>query len=189
MRNKNMMNVQIYLMNFNKILNTMASKMLNPNITNNNITINFINCMIPHHQAAIYMCENLLNYTRNEHLYKEAKSIIATQTRGIEQMKEISMTASGYWNSKEDVKCYMEKYFEITNNMIYKMRNSERTRNININFISEMIPHHEGAIKMCENLLKYNIDPRLKRVAESIIKEQSEGIEELRKIRSSLYRM
>ena len=39
---------------------------------------------------------------------------------------------------------------------------------------------------MCKNLLEYNIDSRLKEVAESIIKEQSEGIKELEKIREKL---
>lgn len=43
-----------------------------------------------------------------------------------------------------------------------------------------MIPHHEGAICMCENLLKYCIDPRLEKVAKDIIKEQSQGIKELK---------
>lgn len=73
--------------------------------------------------------------------------------------------------------------------MICRMRNSLRSNNINLNFVSEMIPHHEGAIKMCENLLKYKIDPRLEVVARDIISEQSEGVEELENIRRNLENM
>ena len=70
--------------------------------------------------------------------------------------------------------------------MICRMKNSPRGININLNFVNEMIPHHEGAIAMCENLLQYCIDPRLKCVAETIITEQSQGVKELEEIKKQL---
>ncbi len=175
-----------YLKRFDEILDEMEQKMLSQNITDN-ITKNFIECMIPHHQAAIYMCQNLLEYTNYMPLEEIAKSIIKTQTRGIEQMRKIYETTCGYCNSTMDVEAYMERYLAITKNMIDRMRNSRRTTNINLNFVSEMIPHHEGAIGMCNNLLQYYIDPRLRRVANSIIKEQSEGVMQLKQIELILY--
>lgn len=159
--------------------------MLSACITNN-ITIDFIECMIPHHQAAIYMCENLLEFTDYKPLEEIARDIIKMQTKGIEQMKEIARTTSGFTNSKQDINCYLNRYFEITRKMICRMKNNPRGININLNFVNEMIPHHEGAVKMCKNLLQYNIDPRLRNVAENIIKEQSEGIRELEEIRRNL---
>lgn len=184
---KKITEVKKYLTRFGQILCDMANKMLSQNITNS-ITINFIECMIPHHQAAIYMCENLLKYTNYEPLQQIAQDIIKTQTRGIEQMKEIFKTTQGYINSKEDVKCYMNEYLLITKNMINRMKKSPRCSNINLNFVNEMIPHHEGAINMCNNLLKYTIDPRLKIVAETIIKEQSNGVIQLKEIQKDLCR-
>ena len=74
----------------------------------------------------------------------------------------------------------------ITKNMIEKMKNAYRCININLNFTNEMIPHHEGAIAMCENLLKYRIDPRLECIADSIINEQSKGVEELKRIQKRI---
>lgn len=177
--------VKKYLNRFDEILCQMKDKMLSTYITNN-ITINFIETMIPHHQAAIYMCENLLKYTEYDPLINIARNIIVTQTKGIEQMKEISMSTYGYLNSKCDVKHYEKSYFCITKNMICKMKESLRSNNINLNFVSEMIPHHEGAILMCENLLKYCIDPRLKIVAENIIEEQTNGVKDLKQIRKDL---
>ncbi len=174
-----------YLFRFQQILCQMANKMLSQRISES-ITVDFVECMIPHHQAAIYMCQNLLEYTNYEPLQKMAKRIIQEQTVGIEQMKEIAKTTSGFKNSKKEVNCYWEKYFAITKNMIHKMNHSPRSRNINLNFTNEMIPHHEGAIAMCENLLLYCIDPRLKDVAENIIKEQSQGVMELKEIRGKL---
>lgn len=183
--NYNKINVRNYLYTFNQILNQMEKEMLSANIENN-ITIDFIRCMIPHHQAAIYMCENLLRYTYYRPLQEIAKDIIKTQTNGIQEMKEIAKTTIGFGSLPRDTMCYIEEYKKITNNMICKMRNSPRCYRINLDFINEMIPHHEGAVEMCNNLLKYYIDPRLKCVAENIIKEQSAGIKELEQIRNSL---
>ena len=181
----NCQNTINYLERFDEILNQMGNKMLSRKPTNS-ITTTFIQCMIPHHQAAIYMCENLLNYTKYEPLKKIANNIIEMQTRGIEQMREIYNTTQGFNNFPKDIIEYYEKYLIITKHMIKQMNNAPRCENINLNFINEMIPHHEGAIDMCHNLLKYRIDPRLKNVAETIIREQSNGVEELKEIKREL---
>jgi len=186
MNNANVVKARRYLNRFDGILDEMSNKMLNNKMTNN-ITVNFIKTMIPHHQAAIYMSENLLQYSRFEALRKIAKNIIEMQTKGIMEMRKIENTTSGFPNSMQSVNNYVYKYLEITKEMIRKMKNSPRTVNINLNFVGEMIPHHEGAIAMCENLLQYNIDPRLKSVANSIIKEQSEGVNQLKQIKKMLY--
>ena len=101
-------------------------------------------------------------------------------------MKEIEKTTYGFNNMPKEVNSYIEKYLSITNNMIEKMKNSPRCVNINLNFVNEMIPHHQGAIDMCKNLLQYYIDPRLKQVANSIIREQSEGINQLKNVQNAL---
>lgn len=171
--------VKRYLERFDEILITMKHKMLCAKF-NNDLTKYFIECMIPHHQAAIYMCESLLQYTDYEPLISIANNIIKMQTHGIEQMKDIFCTTKGEENTEKEIRCYIEKYCDIVNTMLYKMKNSSKGLNINLNFINEMIPHHEGAIYMCKNVLKYNIDPRLRILAEDIIKEQENGVEEMR---------
>lgn len=179
--------VKEYLRRFDQILCEMSNKMLTFNTTSN-ITINFISTMIPHHQAAIYMCENLLTYTNYKPLYEISNNIIQMQTRGIEQMREIVKTTQTRANYPNQVTDYENTYLAIVKNMVSKMKNSSRIQNINIDFTSEMIPHHEGAVEMCNNLLKYPVDPRLVIVARAIIKEQTEGIKELKCIQENLYR-
>ena len=174
-----------YLCAFYQILNTMENKMLSAQITDN-ITINFITTMVPHHQAAIYMCQNLLRFTNNEPLKNIAENIISTQTKGIGQMREVAITTYGYSNTRRDISLYERAYLSITRNMICRMRNAPIGNNINLNFIDEMIPHHEGAIRMCENVLKYNIDPRLLEIANLIIEEQSKGVKNLQEIRERI---
>lgn len=185
MRNQKMLISKKYLFRYDEILCEMENKMLSPNITNN-ITKNFIECMIPHHQAAICMCENLLQYTHYQPIQEITKNIIKRQTTGIEQMKEITKTASKFLNYQRNVDSYMAKYFSMAENMITQMKNSTRSINVNLNFVNEMIAHNEGDISMCENLLQYCIDPRLKIIADSIIMEQSKGVIQLKEIQKTL---
>ena len=50
------------------------------------------------------------------------------------------------------------------------------TGDIDRDFMRMMIPHHQGAVDMARLLLKYGQDPRLKRLAQSIIVEQDQEI-------------
>ena len=50
------------------------------------------------------------------------------------------------------------------------------TGNIDIDYLQGMIPHHQGAIDMSEELIKKSKDPQLKSLAEKIIKEQKAEI-------------
>jgi uncharacterized protein (DUF305 family) len=48
-------------------------------------------------------------------------------------------------------------------------------------FVSHMIPHHQGAIDMAKVELKYGKDPDMKRLARNIIKAQNEEIAYMKK--------
>ena len=187
MNYQNEIDVNYYLARFNEILYNMSNQMLIMQTTNN-ITIDFIRCMIPHHMAAIYMCENLLRYTNYFPLVNVANNIIEVQKNEVKIMQQISQTTILYINPVRSVNNYFKKYFKITQNMINQMKNSKVVTNINLDFIYEMIPHHEGAIKMCQNVLKYQIDSRLRMLANTIISQQTENIRVLRNIEYNLSR-
>ncbi|MFM0412544.1 MULTISPECIES: CopM family metallochaperone [Paraburkholderia] len=53
--------------------------------------------------------------------------------------------------------------------------------NTDKDFVSHMIPHHQGAIDMAKVELKYGKDPDMKRLARSIIKAQNEEIAYMKK--------
>ena len=56
--------------------------------------------------------------------------------------------------------------------------------NVDGDFLQMMIPHHQGAIDMALILLKYGNDERLKRLAQSIVIEQSQEIAYMRSLLS-----
>ena len=53
------------------------------------------------------------------------------------------------------------------------------SNDIDVNFINEMIPHHEGAIAMAKTTLEYPICSELKTILQAIITSQSNGVRQL----------
>ncbi len=60
--------------------------------------------------------------------------------------------------------------------MMKSMEGSAYTANADQDFVSHMIPHHQGAVDMAEVELKYGKDPQLKRLAQGIISSQQKEI-------------
>lgn len=80
----------------------------------------------------------------------------------------------------EETTRYITAFEEILNNMANKMLLPNTSNSITVNFIEDMIPHHEGAIAMSKNVLRYPIDPRLEKMTKPIVQEQSRRIRQLK---------
>ena len=57
------------------------------------------------------------------------------------------------------------------------MHNAEYTGETDHDFVTMMIPHHQGAIDMAKALLLYGKDPQLRRLAQEIITDQQSEIQ------------
>ncbi|MEI3355823.1 MAG: DUF305 domain-containing protein [Clostridia bacterium] len=170
-----------YSYQFDQILCNMALEMVTQDITNS-ITVNFIKEIIPHNLAAMYMCQNISVYTNYPAIIGISESIVKTQKDMIEKMKEILKTTKGYINSSQNVNMYIGQYFKLTQNMINNMKNVARNQNINLDFTNQMILHYEGGIEIENNVLKYYIDRRLKKIIEDNILLQKRMVEEMRNL-------
>ena len=164
-----------YLNQFHCILDEMIEGMTTAELTNS-ISHNFIVQMIPHHQAAIEMSENILKYTIFVPLQDIAQNIITEQTKSIENMRKIECECSECVNSKGDICLYQRRVKQIMQTMFKGMENAAATNNINADFMREMIPHHCGAVEMSKNALQYDICPGLRPILNAIITSQEKGI-------------
>lgn len=66
--------------------------------------------------------------------------------------------------------------------MFSRMRSACPDNDINISYIRQMIPHHEGGIAMCRNALRFSICPQLRAILKEAVKAQVKGIEEMKKL-------
>lgn len=60
--------------------------------------------------------------------------------------------------------------------MMQNMNSPSYTGDADKDFVSHMIPHHQGAIDMAQVELKYGKDPVLRRLARQIVKAQQDEI-------------
>lgn len=171
-------NAKAYLTRFYQILDEMIWEMSSAEC-NHSISHNFIVQMIPHHRAAIEMSKNLLWYNPSEPLKKIARGIISEQTKSIADMKAILSRCSECVNSERDLALYQRRIENIMSTMFEQMGSAPDTNNIDVDFMWEMIPHHEGAIRMSETALQYDICPGLVPILQEIISSQKKGVQEM----------
>lgn len=164
-----------YLCRFYEILDEMIKGMEGAELTDS-LSHNFIVQMIPHHIAAIEMSRNLLQYTDWAPLSAIARNIIKEQTESISRMRAALDRCSVCKNTPDELCLYKRRFRQITEEMFCKMGNAEASNNINADFMREMIPHHEGAISMSENALRYPICPELTPILNAIIRSQKKGV-------------
>lgn len=170
-----------YLRRYQEILEKMIQGMTEAEKTDS-ISQNFIVRMIPHHRAAIEMSENLLKYSDLEPLRRIAQNIITEQTKSIENMQTALSCCARMCNTKEELCRYENRFRQIIGTMFSQMASACVDGNINGNFIREMIPHHQGAIRMSQNALRYPICQELIPILQAIIRSQEKGIQEMRNL-------
>lgn len=172
---------QGYLSVYYSILERMIRDMTGAVLTDS-ISYNFIVQMIPHHKAATQMSQNILKYTSNKDLQNIASDIITEQTKSIEEMQSIEQRCRCFTNTRKELFLYQSRMNTIMKNMFYKMNRAYTSNCINCDFMWEMIPHHEGAVRMSETTLQTDICPELKPILEAIITSQKKGIEEMKNL-------
>lgn len=172
-----------YLTVFYEILDQMIQGMGKAYLTNN-ISQNFIVQMIPHHKAAIQMSENVLKYTTDNTVRKIASNIITEQTQSIHDMQHALCPCLTKNSPCQDIHLYRREVHNIMHTMYTGMNTACATNNITDNFMLEMIPHHQGAVAMSMNALRYCICPELVPILNSIIISQEQGIQEMKQLLS-----
>ena len=70
---------------------------------------------------------------------------------------------------------------EADERMMREMSAPPYTGDTDKDFVSHMMPHHQGAIDMAEVEVKYGKDPDMKRLAKNIIRAQREEIAYMKK--------
>lgn len=168
-----------YLCCFYQILDEMIQGMTTAGL-NQSISHNFIVQMIPHHKAAIQTSNNILRFTENSFVRRIAQRIIEEQTQGISRMEEALGTCNQLTNPQMDLRLYQRRMDLIYREMYAKMGSALESNALAAIFMREMIFHHQGAIRMAENALKYDVCTELVPILRSIIVQQRQDVAQMR---------
>lgn len=144
---------------------------------------NFVIYMIPHHEAAIILSIGVLKYTQNTKVKNLADRIVRTQEKEVEFMQKLLELGELRGNDNE-------KFLPIMKKIMMKMMKCMKSYNgqannaeeITKSYLQNMIIHHEGAISMAKEYLKFGKNKELIKISNGIILSQDEEIKEMKQI-------
>jgi uncharacterized protein (DUF305 family) len=147
-----------------------------------NYDLRFLDSMIPHHQGALVMAQEVLKKSKRPKLIKLAKGTIADQKKEIAQMKlwrkqwyPKAAAEPIMWHA--EMKHEMVMTAEHKQSMMMSMSLGKADAGFDLRFLNAMIPHHQGAVTMGQDLLLKSKRPQMKKLAQNIIKSQQAEID------------
>ena len=139
--------------------------------------IDFLRGMIPHHQGAVDMAKVQLKYGQDGVLKNFTKRVIREQEREIRFMKinlgtlEAERKRGPHHQHKSAVTDYKR-----VNKLMHQAMNITLTGQADRDFVSGMIPHHQGAVDMAKVVIQHGKDSNTRRLAYDIINVQESEI-------------
>jgi uncharacterized protein (DUF305 family) len=150
----------------------------------------FLTGMAHHHETAIEMAEIAQKRGESSFVKDLASNIVETQRREIDQMRQIHQRAFGRPlepdpGAHDGLGLSAEEagmtHTPAMNDDLRKADPFDRA------FLDEMVPHHLGAIRMSEAVLRDSRDPAVRQLAETIIRDQRREVDEMNAFRKRTY--
>ncbi len=154
--------------------------------------LRFIDGMILHHQGAIAMAQAVLQNSQREEMKQLAQAVVEAQQDEIDQMK--AWRQAWYPNASTEPVMYdaqMGHTMAMTPEMQAAMAMDgdlgKADADFDLRFIDAMIPHHEGALAMAEQVLEKSDRSELRQVAQDILATQQVEIDQMTQWRQAWY--
>lgn len=138
----------------------------------------FLAGMVPHHEMAIEMAKMAESKAKKPDVKKLAGAIIKAQTAEIDEMKHIHQRLFGS-ALQADMMAHEKLGLSMKDaGMDMDMKMLEKAADFDRAFLEQMVPHHQGAIRMAKEVLKTdNVDSEVAALANKIISAQQKEIE------------
>ena len=154
--------------------------------------LRFIDAMIPHHEGALVMAEEALEKSEREEIIGLANEIINAQQEEIAQMEQWrnnlypdAPETPTVWDSINQTTTTMTP--EQLAMMRMDMNLGPADEEFDLRFINGMIPHHQAAVTMAEDLITKSENPEMQELAQNIIISQQTEINQLEQWRQEWY--
>jgi uncharacterized protein (DUF305 family) len=156
--------------------------------------LRFIDAMLPHHEGAVVMAQDLAQKTQRPELQKLAKAIISAQTQEIAQMKQWRQdwypkapSTPMAWHA--DMKHMMAMSPEQISAMKMDMDLGKADAEYDLRFLKAMVPHHEAAVVMAQDLAQKTKRPELQKLSKDILTSQQAEIAQMQQWMSVWYKV
>jgi len=178
-------NTKLYIDRYFAVVDEMIKSLKEVEQTNS-ISEMFINQMIVMHESSIKLSENILSYTTNSNIEMIAKSFVESGNSDKLDLVEMLNFCRSCKNEERDISLYQRKNLLIIDSMISQMNGINISNNIDLDFLSGMIGHHEGEIEMAKNLLGYETCENLRNYAEKLIVSHQLQVNQMKKLQKIL---
>lgn len=147
-----------------------------------NASEDFLEGMIPHHEAAIDLAKNYLKYGgTNPSLAKMAGEIITTRTSELQQMELLEDEIEDL-NIRDEAK---EEEFLTTYRSILSSHSADAyppAEDVEHAFARQMISHEQMAVDMAKSILSITDHEQVRKLAETIIKTEENEIGQMKEL-------
>ena len=143
----------------------------------------FLSMMVAHHQMAVDMAEAVVKAGKDPGVKALAQRVITAQKREIDQMRAQYRALYGadipeyHGHHTGDPMAGMMGMAGMTSDAVSGAADPDQA------FLRMMIPHHAGALLMADMVLNGNPNAEVKKLAETIIADQSGEIAEMQGMR------
>ena len=138
----------------------------------------FLEAMVPHHESALEMADVAVRRGQDPEIERLARAIAAAQRPEIERMRSIHQRLfDSPLRPRPGAHAALGLSAE-ESGFGHSPARLRRVKPFDRAFIEEMVPHHEGAVRMARALLRAGSrDAELRRLAESIVRTQEREID------------
>ncbi|MEJ7829742.1 MAG: DUF305 domain-containing protein [Segetibacter sp.] len=137
--------------------------------------VDFANMMVEHHQGGIDMAKVEVAQGTDEKIKSMAQKIITKQTDEQQMLRDFvkNYKPSGMKHGEGDMQKSMD-------DMMNKMKNMQMSGNVDKDFATMMISHHEDGMAMQKMEVKNGMSDKLKQMAQKGITEHQKEISEFK---------
>lgn len=151
-----------------------SSMQSSPNAASAPYDLQFLDTMTVHHQAAVDMAKAIDGRTQHAELNALAKKIISDQEKEIAQMNK--WRDEWFAGAAPAINMEMTGMGDSMKTMDMKGLRTLSGNALDIEFVKQMIPHHQGASQMASEARQRSQRDEIKTLAAQIINEQNAEI-------------
>ena len=153
----------------------------------------FIEMMIPHHQDAVEMADLALNRAKRPEIKRLAQAIKTDQNREIQQMRTwyrqwYRTEVPAHHRMGQGTGRDMDSMNSNMGSMEMDLTALRNASDFDREFIRQMIPHHQEAVRMAQMILNRASRPEIRNLAQSIIRTQNAEIRQMQQWEQAWYR-